>query len=149
VVLDVLGELDQREAWRDNSGPGAYGEQSVTLNCGETSDPLTFDADVEYTVSETPPDGYAEPSIRGLCDGDGTFTLEPGETGTCVVRNTRLATASIMKECATTDEATDFVIDLTGPGTYGEQSVVLNCGETSDPLTVEAGVEYTVSENTA
>jgi hypothetical protein len=54
-----------------------------------------------------------------------------------------------MKECATTDAATDYVIDLTGRGTYGEQSVILNCGETSDPLTVEAGVEYTVSENTA
>jgi hypothetical protein len=38
-------------------------------------------------VSETPPDGWTGPNIRGLCDGDGTFTLGPDETGTCVVQN--------------------------------------------------------------
>jgi hypothetical protein len=61
---------------------------SVALNCGETSGPLTINAGTQYTVSETPPTGWTGPDIRGACDGDGTVTLDAGETGTCVVTNT-------------------------------------------------------------
>jgi hypothetical protein len=94
---------------------------------------------------------YALPSIRGLCDGDGTFTLGPGESGTCVVRNTRLSTVVIEKECdpENTDITTVFTINLTGPGAFGDQTVMLVCGQSSAPLTVEADIEYDVSEEPA
>src|SRR5690606_36522684 len=123
------------------TGTGPYGNQTVTLDCGE-SESLTVEAGPTYTISETPPDGYAEPSIRGLCDGDGTFTLGEGETGTCVVSNTLLdvgegtASVTIMKECTTEEAQTEFVIGITGPGDFDE-NVTLNCGETSDPLAVD------------
>jgi hypothetical protein len=117
----------------------------VELGCGDTSDPLTVDADTEYTVSETPPTGWTGPDIRGACDGDGTVTLDTGETGTCVVTNTaaeNTATLLIMKECVGTDDGSTFTINVSG----GIGSVALNCGETSDPLTINAGTQYTVSE---
>jgi hypothetical protein len=117
----------------------------VVLRCGVTSDAITVDADVEYTISETPPAGWTGPDIRGLCDGDGTFTLDPDDEGTCVVTNTAeevdTATLFIVKECA---EASDdeFEIELSGFG-----SVFLSCGEMSDCITIESGVEYVVSED--
>jgi hypothetical protein len=120
---------------------GAGGDEPVTLGCGQSSEPIPVEPDTLYTVSEDPPEGYAEPSIRGLCDGDGTFMLAAGESGTCVVRNTRLAMVTITKECATADLTTEFAIDLTGPGALGDQSVMLNCGESSAPLSVEADEE--------
>jgi len=118
---------------------------TVNLECGETSDPITVDANTVYTVSENPPAGWTGPDIRGLCDGDGTFTLDPDDEGTCVVTNTAeeaTATLFIEKECVGTDDGTDFTINVSG----GIGPVVLGCGETSDPITVDADVEYTVSE---
>jgi len=132
------------------TGPGKYGDQSATLNCGQSSSVLTVEANVQYTVSEDAHTGYQNPpNIRGLCDGDGTMTALPGSTNTCVISNVlvnQTATVRIMKECDFTDTTTDFVIDLTGPLPYGDQSVTLNCGETSNPLTVQANTTYTVSE---
>jgi hypothetical protein len=83
---------------------GAGLDEDVTLNCGESSAPTAVQRGIEHTVSETPPLGHAEPSIRGLCDGDGTFTLAAGASGTCVVGNTKLASVSIMKECASDND---------------------------------------------
>ena len=117
----------------------------VVLECGETSDAITVDADTVYTVSETPPTGWTGPDIRGLCDGDGTFTLDPDDEGTCVVTNTAeeaTATLFIEKECIGTDDGSDFTINVSG----GIGPVVLECGETSDPITVLADTVYTVSE---
>jgi hypothetical protein len=57
----------------------------LELKCGE-QETLSVHAGVEYTVSEH--EEKYDASIRGACDGDGTVTLaEPGDKGTCVVRN--------------------------------------------------------------
>jgi hypothetical protein len=69
---------------------------------------------------KTPPEGYPEPSIRGLCDGDGTFTLEPGATGTCVVRNALLGLTVVTFD--------PLAPDFTQVTTYSESGMDLNGG---------------------
>ena len=141
VKKECIGTEDGTDFTINVSG----GIGPVILECGETSDPITVLADTVYTVSETPPTGWAGPDIRGLCDGDGTFTLDPDDEGTCVVTNTSeeaTATLFIQKECIGTDEGTDFTINVSG----GIGPVVIECGEISDPITVLADTVYTVSE---
>ena len=42
---------------------------------------LTVEAGVQYVVSEDAQTGYQNPpNIRGLCDGNGTMTAQPGST---------------------------------------------------------------------
>ncbi|HEX5141952.1 MAG TPA: hypothetical protein VFX19_13495, partial [Dehalococcoidia bacterium] len=119
----------------------------VELGCGDTSEALTVDADTEYTVSETPPAGWTGPQFSGDCS-DGTVTVEAEATATCTVTNTAgepntaTATLLIMKECVGTDDGSTFTINVSG----GIGPVELGCGDTSDPLTVDADTEYTVSE---
>ena len=83
---------------------------TVVLACGGSDTVPGLVVGVEYIVDETPPAGWTGPNIRGLCDGDGTFTMVAGG-GTCVVTNVAeeaTATLFIEKECIGTDDGTDF-----------------------------------------
>lgn len=124
---------------------------SVELNCGESSEPITLDVDVEYTVMETPVDGIAT-TFTGLCDGDGTLTFD-GTTaeGTCVVTNTgqvvEEAELTIDKVCVPdTLAGGPFTINVLDESAAVVGTAVLDCGESSTPILLDVGVEYTVVE---
>jgi hypothetical protein len=141
IVKECVGSQDG-ENFAISVSEGESVIDSTTLDCGQ-SDTMSLLVGVSYVLSETPQTGW-ETSIRGLCDGDGTFTM-PAGGGTCTVSNTaeeQTATLFIEKECIGTDDGTDFTINVSG----GIGPVVLGCGETSDPITVDADTVYTVSE---
>ena len=146
--LTIVKECDQGDTSGQSFTIAIDGPDntSVDLDCGDTSDPVTLTPG-DYVVSETPPSGYDDPSIRGACDGDGTVTLEAGLTYTCVVHNYQLpeepAQLTIVKECDQGDTSgQSFTIAIDGPD---NTSVDLDCGDTSDPISLTPG-DYVISE---
>jgi hypothetical protein len=122
---------------------------SDSYGCGDSQE-FEIDAGVEYTVSETAPDGWEGPNIRGACDGDGTVTLDPDETGTCVVQNVaeELASVSASKACnPDADPAATFTFTLYDAS---DDSVVdtatVSCGDIASFEGLEDG-EYYVLES--
>jgi hypothetical protein len=89
-------------------------EDSFTLGCDGSTDPIEVDAGASLTVSETTT-GF-ETSFRGACDGDGSVILVEDVENTCVVSNAELTTLTILKECVgdVTSEDGPFNFELTG-----------------------------------
>jgi hypothetical protein len=122
---------------------------SDSYGCGDSQE-FEVQAGVEYTVSETAPDGWDGPNIRGACDGDGSVTLEADETGTCVVQNVaeELASVSASKACNPgADPAATFTFTLYDAS---DDSVVdtatVSCGDIASFEGLEDG-EYYVLES--
>jgi hypothetical protein len=126
--------------------------EEVELDCGETSDPIALDVDVEYTVVEMDPLADTDVRYRGSCDGDGTVEFPEADgtplTGTCVVSNVLQGVLTITKVCMPDDDQTDepYTIEVRNPDDELEASVELDCGETSEQIVLDVGTEYTVEE---
>lgn len=121
--------------------------ETVELECGESSEPIPLEIEVEYTVVEEPVDGVAA-TYTGVCDGDGTLTFDgTAAEGTCVVTNTGGLTTVVLtidKVCPTT-LAGPFnirVLDEDGLSVGGSS---LGCGQSSAPIVLAMGM-YTVVE---
>ncbi|MGE0134410.1 MAG: hypothetical protein AB7L91_03585 [Dehalococcoidia bacterium] len=121
------------------------------IQCG---DELTFQLEwgVDYTLSESfIPDGWFDNEvISGFCSSTGDFTFVQGQTNpeqTCTITNTpNVPTVQLEKSCEPEDLVGEFTLAL-----YEGNSFIaayeLECGETSPPIIIELGVEYTVVEN--
>ncbi|MGE0228039.1 MAG: hypothetical protein AB7I38_05670 [Dehalococcoidia bacterium] len=121
------------------------------IQCGGE---LTFQLEwgVVYTLSESViPDGWFDNEvIGGFCSSTGTFTFVQGQTNpeqTCTITNTPdVPTVQLEKLCEPDDLVGEFALSL-----YEGNSFIaaydLECGETSPPIIIELGVEYTVVEN--
>ena len=79
-VINVSGDGVSEDVMRDCPDP----DGPIILIT-----PISVPTNVELTVSETPPEGYEEPTFGGDCAPDGTVTISSAEPeGTCTVRNT-------------------------------------------------------------
>jgi hypothetical protein len=100
----------------------------------------TLTAGVEYTASESGPDGYAASAWTGDCDGSDTITLSPGEDATCVITNDDIApTLTVVK---------DVINDDGGNAEVGDFALFIDDAQVTsgDTQTMAANTAYTVSE---
>jgi hypothetical protein len=83
----------------------------------------TLDPHATYTVSEDPVAGYAD-TISGDCAGDGTITLQPGDSKTCTITNDDVAPT-----VATLRVVKQVVNDDGGSATAGEWTMHIRTGD--------------------
>jgi hypothetical protein len=133
-------------------GFSGTGNQHLTLNKA-TLGPKDVFANVEYTLSESGPDGYTEGTWSCLIDGEelvtgNKITLDEGESAVCKITNDDIPPElTVIKH----------VIDFTGAAVAADFTMYVNGTNVSDPdfpgkeapgttVTLNAGA-YSVSED--
>jgi hypothetical protein len=152
---DLAGGPFTIEVYRETVDPGNL-EASLSLAC-DGSEVVQLDAGVEYVVQEAAPGGDIQVSFTGDCtetaeEGVATVTAtsvdaSEAETAACTVVNTGpTASLVIQKECLGEFPAEVFVIELRQDATPVGEPIFLDCDQSSDPIQILTGVEYTVVE---
>ncbi len=129
----------------DNGGTATEADFPLFLNGNPTGSGVTVTVSpgVVYTVGEIDPGPEYVGTIGGDCAPDGTITLAPGDNRTCTVTNDDVPPELIVTKRVTNDGG-----GTAGPGDFtlrvdGGVGVVTS----GDATEVDAGVEYTVSED--
>ena len=125
------------------------------VNCGGTSDPITLEPDTEYTLTENDPPSEAWTLTEITCNVDFetagssvVFTALADTLIECTFVNTFAGegdpTLVIHKLCEGAEGEFSFLLDPNGDpaGPYE-----VDCGASSDPITLVPDTEYTLTEN--
>jgi hypothetical protein len=161
-VVNDNGGTANASAWTltaTGSSAGFSGTGSPATGLTASLGPNNVTAGVQYTLSESGgPAGYAA-AAAWVCTGGGTFaspdkiTLAVGETASCKIVNNDVAPQlSLVKEVINdnggTANASAWTLTATGSGGFsGVGSPATGATATKGPMTVTAGVQYTLSES--
>ena len=130
---------------------GATAGTGAAVGNNGTTGAVAVSAGVQHTVGETGANGTLVSNYTavfgGACDSSGHVTLQPGDTKTCTITNSKNATLTVNKVLNPSGDAGRFNLQIDG-ATKGTGGSVGN-GGTTGAIVVTTGVAHTVGETAA